>query len=55
MWIATGKYVCPMDDLKDHEAENPHCWCKPIDDEGLLVHNSMDKREFYERGELKLC
>lgn len=45
--------VVPIDDLREHEMSE-RCWCKPVLDElGVLVHNSADRREFYERGELK--
>lgn len=50
-WFLSEGHVYPKDDLRDHEDEN--CWCKPTDDEGLIVHHSMDKREDYENG--KLC
>jgi hypothetical protein len=29
------------------------CWCRPEDDDGVIVHNSMDGREKYETGERK--
>lgn len=44
-------HVFPINDLKEHTCVD--CWCKPeVDNEapGLLVHNSMDKREEYEEG-----
>lgn len=42
--------VYPLDDLREHEPDNADCWCRPLEDEGLLIHNSMDQRETYERG-----
>ncbi len=42
-------HVLPINDLKDHE-ESEKCWCKPVVDEGVCVHNSMDQRELYEQG-----
>jgi len=51
MWLATSEHVIPLDDLRPHE-ESSECWCAPFDDEGVWVHNSMDKREFAERGEI---
>lgn len=55
-WIvitAPGKssHVIPMGDLKDHECTG-ECWCRPeIDDEDdMIVHNAMDRREEIERG-----
>lgn len=42
-------HVVPINDLREHQ-ENEKCWCRPNDDEGVIVHNSMDRREEYERG-----
>ena len=42
------RHVVPINDLRDHYMEA--CWCYPIDDEGVTVHNSMDRREEYEGG-----
>ncbi len=52
-WLATAKYVVPIGDLKWHQADSKKCWCKPTADDGLIIHNSMDGRELYERGERK--
>ena len=52
-WLATPIYVVPIGDLKPHMADNRLCWCKPLMEDGLLIHNSMDRRELYERGERK--
>lgn len=50
-------HVLPMDDLKDHNpnirikdhALRSQCWCTPmIDEDGLVIHNSMDGREKHE-------
>lgn len=48
----------PRDDIRDHTlnyAENRKtgevrslCWCNPVDDDGVLVHNSADGREQFE-------
>lgn len=46
------RHVIPQRDLKPH-AESCQCWCKPTDDDGVWVHNSMDRREFVERGETR--
>jgi len=51
-------HVTPRNDLKDHVRDGGKCWCKPIHDltndgEDLWIHNSMDGRELYERGERK--
>lgn len=42
--------VYPLDDLRDHEPDSKECWCRPREMDGVLVHNSMDERESYERG-----
>jgi hypothetical protein len=44
------RHVVPRDDLKAHD-HSMNCWCAPRDDEGVWVHNSMDRRERIERGE----
>lgn len=50
LMIETGeRHVIPLDDLRDH-AESSSCWCRPFDDEGVWVHNSMDRRELKESG-----
>lgn len=50
-------HVYPINDLRVHETEGKDCWCCPkIDDEGeeiIVVHNSLDQREVFERGERK--
>jgi len=46
-------HVVPTDDLRAHEVEGVICWCDPEVDEGMVVHNSLDKREKYETGERK--
>ena len=42
--------VYPLNDLREHDPDNAACWCGPTYDEGVLVHNSMDRREEYETG-----
>ena len=49
-WEVIGCHVLPQEDLRPHEISE-HCWCVPTDDDGILVHHSMDKRELIERGE----
>jgi hypothetical protein len=45
--------VIPLADLRNHETTRP-CWCRPSPTEdGIVVHNAMDGREAYERGERK--
>ena len=50
-WKVVGIQVIPVDDLREHSLTN--CWCKPRDDEGVIVHHTMDGRELYERGDRK--
>lgn len=49
-------HVYPLGDLRPHITQEGKCWCHPIfdDEEQLVVHNAMDQRELYERGELRL-
>lgn len=42
------RHVRPIDDLIDH-ALSKCCWCNPFDDDGVWVHNSIDRREMRER------
>jgi hypothetical protein len=44
-------HVFPVNDLREHEL-TLKCWCHPVLDE-IVTHNSMDRREEYERGERK--
>jgi len=45
-------HVYPLNDLREHKTEDHvSCWCKPyMDEEGVIVHNSMDGREAFESG-----
>jgi hypothetical protein len=48
-------HVIPVLDLRNHESSKD-CWCKPQQDdenESLWIHNAMDEREYFERGERK--
>jgi hypothetical protein len=42
-------HVYPLNDLREHVLTE-QCWCKPVYDEGIIIHNSMDLREEYEKG-----
>ena len=43
-------HVVPINDLREHDTECA-CWCNPtVVDEAVVVHNSMDERETYEKG-----
>jgi hypothetical protein len=50
-WKVVGNHVCPVNDLREHLLTD--CWCSPMDDDGIIVHNSLDQRELYERGDRK--
>jgi len=50
-WKVDGNHVYPVNDLREHSVAG--CWCRPTDDDGIMVHNSLDRREIYERGEMK--
>ena len=43
------RHVTPLDDLRPHD-EAQDCWCGPTDDDGVLVHHALDRREEYETG-----
>jgi hypothetical protein len=49
-------HVVPINDLREHNTDSDFiCWCHPTEnDDGVIVHNSMDGREKYESGERKL-
>lgn len=51
-WAIFQNHVIPVNDLREHCLTD--CWCRPGDDEGIVVHNSMDGRERFERGERKV-
>lgn len=41
----TDFHVLPINDLKPHR-DHRDCWCDPVEKEdGVWVHNSMDRRE----------
>ena len=50
-WLAQNNppEVTPIDDLRTHE-EGLSCWCKPVLDDEVIVHNTLDGREAYENG-----
>jgi hypothetical protein len=51
-WLVKGDQVYPINDLRQHMAVD--CWCRPSENDGVIIHNSLDRRELYERGERKL-
>ena len=42
-------HVAPLRDLRPHDMTKG-CWCHPIEDAGVMVHHSMDRREEFELG-----
>ncbi len=49
-------HIVPLNDLREHTASSK-CWCHPREDDevaDMFIHNAMDQRELYERGERKL-
>jgi hypothetical protein len=50
-WKVTRNHVLPVTDVREHSFVD--CWCRPIDDDGLTIHNSLDGRELYETSERK--
>jgi len=44
------QHVVPINDLKEHE-QSEDCWCEPVVDGGVVIHNAIDEREKYETGE----
>ena len=49
VWKVEENHVYPVNDLREHTVTE--CWCHPVDDDGIMVHNSLDGREMYEREE----
>lgn len=48
-FVGPAAHVLPVNDLRDH-ALSETCWCRPTDNDGLIVHHSLDRREDYEEG-----
>lgn len=49
-------HVYPIGDSREHQCNRMECWCRPIlnEDAGyVVVHNSADGRELFERGQRK--
>ena len=51
-WKVDGNHVYPTNDLRSHSVTD--CWCRPFEDDGVIVHNSLDRRELYEQGARKM-
>lgn len=44
------QHVVPNDDMRKHR-HSIDCWCRPMidtEDEGVMIHNAMDRREQFE-------
>lgn len=51
-WLRTPEnHVVPLNDFRGHD-RTISCWCHPTDEDGVIVHHSMDRREEYEMGRL---
>jgi hypothetical protein len=50
-WKVQGNQIVPVNDLRRHLPAS--CWCRPSDEDGIIVHHSLDRRELYETGTLK--
>ena len=42
------QHVYPLNDLKEHNTESSNCWCNPRIEDGVMIHNSLDRREVFE-------
>ena len=42
-------HVMPINDWREHQ-QSRTCWCHPEDDEGIIIHKSIDGREDFETG-----
>lgn len=42
-------HVIPINDLREHQCDT-QCWCQPVIDDDVCVHNALDQRETYEQG-----
>lgn len=56
MWrnvsIGRDRHVMPVDDWREH-IPSAACWCgawRLPDDDRIVVHNALDRRETYETG-----
>jgi hypothetical protein len=48
-------HIVPSDDLREHITDaGKTCWCHPVEDEDMIVHNSLDGREPFETGERRV-
>lgn len=48
--LSQVKHLLPANDLRMHDGA-ANCWCQPeTNEDGLVVHNSLDGREDFETG-----
>ena len=47
-WVSFPPHVFPLNDTRAHIADD--CWCEPKHRGRLIIHQSQDRREEYERG-----
>lgn len=56
LWLSPTKpdiHVMPVDDYRPHEFTR-QCWCYPeVDDENVVTHIALDRREKYEESPLQ--
>jgi hypothetical protein len=46
IWDGKYEHVMPVGDIKPHSCVS--CWCRPLLEDWVMIHSSMDKREHYE-------
>lgn len=52
-YMTDALHVLPRGDIRDHYLQ-PSCPCHPMEEDGVIVHNSFDGREAFETGERSL-
>jgi hypothetical protein len=50
-WAIVENHVYPINDVREHSLRD--CWCGPVDDDGVIVHKSLDGREEFQNGDRK--
>ncbi len=40
-------HILPQGDLSEH-IPKLKCWCCPEEDEGVVIHRALDRRDLYE-------
>ena len=54
-WQITCNYMpntVPAHDIRNH-LSGKNCWCRPVDEGDVIVHNAADGRERYQQGDAK--